>query len=53
MHVKAVIILGDYGTKANTQDWILTVGDISDPMQNPTIFSSSVWATEVKVGAWG
>lgn len=31
----------------------MTVGENSDPLSNPIIFSSSKWATEVKVGAWG
>ena len=53
MHVKAVLLIGNYQTKANTRNWILTVGNYSDPILNPTIFSSSVWAREIKVGAWG
>jgi hypothetical protein len=53
LHVKAVLLIGDFVTKTNTQDWKLTVGDNADPLLNKTILSSSLWATEVKVGAWG
>ena len=53
MHVKAVLLIGDYGDPANTSDWILTVGDNVDPNLNPIIPSSSSWAKEVKVDAWG
>jgi endonuclease/exonuclease/phosphatase family metal-dependent hydrolase len=53
MHVKVVLIIGDFNTKANTQDWKLTVGDDPNPLLNPQIFplsgTSSLWATEVKV----
>jgi hypothetical protein len=35
MHVKVVLIIGDYSTKANTQDWKLTVGDNPNPLLNP------------------
>ena len=31
----------------------MTVGDNVDPLLNPTILSSSTWATEVKVDTWG
>ena len=34
-HVKVVLIIGDYVTKANTQDWKLTVGNNPDPLLNP------------------
>ena len=44
MHVKAVLIIGDYVTKTNTQDWVLTVGHNSNPLLNPKIFDSSAWA---------
>jgi hypothetical protein len=57
MHVKVVLIIGDYLTKANTQDWILTVGYNPNPLLNPQVFpssgTSSIWAIEVKVDAWG
>ena len=53
MHVKAVLLIGDYVDKTNTQDWMLTVGDNVDPHLNPMILSSMTWATEVKVDAWG
>jgi hypothetical protein len=41
MHVKVVLIIGDYSTKANTQDWKLTVGNNPNPLLNPQIFPSS------------
>jgi hypothetical protein len=57
MHVKIVLIIGDYKNKANTRDWILTVGDNPDPLLNPQVYpisgTSTLWATEVKVGLWG
>ena len=57
MHVKVVLIIGDYETQANTQDWKLTVGNNPDPLLNPQVFplsgTSLTWATEVKVDAWG
>ena len=53
MHVKVVVIMGDWLTKTNTQDWELRVGDSPDPLLNPIILSSSLWATEIKVDAWG
>ena len=53
MHVKAVLMIGNYVTKANTQNWYITVGNNSNPILNPTIFSSSIWAREIKVDAWG
>jgi len=57
MHVKVVLVIGDVETKANTQDWKLTVGDHSDPLMNPQVFpstgTSSEWAREVKVDTWG
>ena len=34
MHVKVVLIMGDYTTKANTADWKLTVGNDSNPLLN-------------------
>ena len=51
MHVKVVVIIGDWLTKTNTQNWLLTVGDNPDPLLNPIILSSSIWATEIKVDA--
>ena len=53
MHVKAVLLIGNYYTQANTRNWILTVGNNSDPILNQQIHESSVWAREIKVGAWG
>ena len=53
MHVKAVLLMGDYNNKANTANWSLTVGDNSNPILNAVIISSSVWARDIKVGAWG
>ena len=53
MHVKAVLMIGNYVTQANTKDWIITVGNNSNPNLNPTIFSSTIWARETKIGAWG
>jgi hypothetical protein len=54
MHVKVVLLIGDNLTKANTQDWKLTVGNNSDPLMNSQVFpstgTSSLWAIEVKVG---
>ena len=56
-HVKVVLIIGDYVTQANTQDWKLTVGNNPDPLLNPQIFplsgTSSTWAREVTVNALG
>ena len=32
----------------------MTVGDNPDPLLNPTVYTSSTtWAREIKVGAWG
>ena len=53
MHVKAVLLIGDYANKENTMDWVLNVGDGENPLNNREILSSSVWAKEVKVDAWG
>jgi hypothetical protein len=53
MHVKVVVIIGDWLAKINTSDWVLKVGDNPNPLMNPTILSSSLWATEIKVDAWG
>jgi hypothetical protein len=35
MHIKVVLIIGDYSTKENTRDWILTVGNDPNPLLNP------------------
>jgi hypothetical protein len=53
MHVKAVLLIGDYANKENTMDWELNVGDDENPLNNRLIFSSSLWAKEFKVDAWG
>jgi hypothetical protein len=57
MHVKVVLIIGDYVNKVNTQDWKLTVGNDLNPLLNPQVFpvsgTSSLWATEIKVCTWG
>jgi hypothetical protein len=46
MHVKAVLVIGDWDTFGTTcKDWILTVGDNYNPLLNPTIFSSSEYTT--------
>jgi hypothetical protein len=38
MHVKVVLIIGNYATMSNTKDWILTVGNYPNPLQNPQVF---------------
>jgi hypothetical protein len=57
LHVKVVLIIGDYATKANTNDWKLTVGNNLNPLLNLQVFpvsgTSSLWATEIKVCNWG
>jgi hypothetical protein len=53
MHVKAVLLIGDYANKENTMDWVLNVGDDENPLNNREILSFSVWARELKVDAWG
>ena len=51
--VVSVLLIGDVNDKANTADWKLTLGDNSDPNSNAQILSSSVWAREIKIDAWG
>ena len=53
LHVKSVLLIGDVNNKANTADWKLTLGDDPDPNSNAEILSSSVWAREIKIDAWG
>ena len=53
LHVKAVLLIGDVNNKANTADWKVTVGDNPDQNLNALKFSSSVWAREIKIDAWG
>ena len=61
MHIKAVVVIGDYETQANTINWYITVGTNDDPFTNtkfpPTVSVTpntlNKWAKEVKIGAWG
>jgi hypothetical protein len=34
MHVKAVLIIGDIANKTFTMEWVLTVGDDENPLNN-------------------
>ena len=42
MHVKAVIIIGDWDTAATTLiNWVLTVGDVPNPVSNKSFLPVS------------
>ena len=54
MHVKAVLIIGDWATSSTTlKDWVLTVGNNSNPLSNQTILSVYSRSENVKVDSWG
>jgi hypothetical protein len=48
-HVKVVLVFGELNVSG---DWVLTVGDNSNPLNNPILYTlpTGLWAREIKVG---
>lgn len=55
MHVKSVLVIGDWKTSNDTlKNWQVTVGDNPDPVSNQIILdTNSSGGMEVHVNAWG
>ena len=52
MHIKAVVVIGDYETQANTINWYVTVGTNDDPFTN-TKFPPTVSGTPTHIEQMG
>ena len=48
-HVKVVLVFGEFNV---TGDWVLTVGDNPNPLNNPILYTlpTGLWAREIKIG---
>ena len=58
MHIKAVLVIGQVSdTSAGSStlaNWVLTIGNNSDPILNPTFMSATTkWNMSIDVNAWG
>ena len=49
LHVKVVLVFGELYVSG---DWVLTVGDNPNPLNNPILYTlpTGLWAREIKVG---
>jgi hypothetical protein len=48
-HVKVVLVFGELNVSG---DWVLTVGDNPNPLNNPILYTlpTGLWAREIKIG---